>query len=68
MIHSHPEYFYITVVLSTTLLASHQYFDTYYNVLISMYVFIQIRIHKNRMNDGLVNNYKNYRNEENLAV
>lgn len=37
----YPEYLYITVVLIMSLMVGHGYFDNYYNVILSMYLYIQ---------------------------
>lgn len=39
-----PEYFYLSCVLSLSLLVGHGYFDNYYNIFISMFVFIKLRL------------------------
>lgn len=39
----HPEYLYITVVLIMSLMVGHGYFDNYYNVILSMYLYIQYK-------------------------
>lgn len=39
----HPEYFYLSCVLVLTLMANHGYFTNFYNVLLSMYVFVKLR-------------------------
>jgi len=38
-----PEYFYLSLVVSIALLVGHGYFSNFYNVFISMYIFIQIK-------------------------
>lgn len=40
---SNPEYFYLSCVLTISLMVGHGYFSNYYNVLVSMFVFIQIK-------------------------
>lgn len=39
-----PELFYIMVIVSLAMLVSHSYFFSYNNVLISIYVYIQLRL------------------------
>jgi O-antigen ligase len=39
-----PELFYVSLVVAIALLTGHGYFSNYYNVMISMYVFIQLRL------------------------
>lgn len=43
LFHSHPEYFYISCVVTMSLMVGHGYFRSYFNVLISMFLFIHIR-------------------------
>ncbi|MCM4172556.1 hypothetical protein DHD32_13780 [Arenibacter sp. TNZ] len=40
---SNPEYFYLSCVLTISLMVGHGYFSNYYNVLVSMFIFIQIK-------------------------
>lgn len=44
----HPEYFYISCVVTVALMVGHGYFTNYFNVLISMFLFIQIRLNENQ--------------------
>jgi len=39
----HPEYLYVTIVLIMSLMVGHGYFNNYYNVLLSMYIYIQFK-------------------------
>lgn len=41
-----PEYFFLTCVLAISLLANHGYFSNYYNIVLSMYVFISLQKNK----------------------
>lgn len=43
---SKPEYFYLSCVLSLSLMVGHGYFDDFYNVVISMFVYIQLRLQR----------------------
>ena len=47
LFRSNPEYFYISCVVTVALMVGHGYFNNYFNVLISMYLFINIRQPKN---------------------
>lgn len=38
-----PEFFYLSLVVSSALLVGHGYFSNFYNIFISMYVFIHLR-------------------------
>jgi len=40
---TNPEYFYLSCVLSLSLMVGHGYFDDFYNVLVSMFVYIELR-------------------------
>tara|TARA_R110000764_G_scaffold28677_2_gene67530 strand:+ start:6956 stop:8038 length:1083 start_codon:yes stop_codon:yes gene_type:complete len=40
---SNPEFFYLSCVLTISLMVGHTYFSNYYNVLISMYLLIQFK-------------------------
>ncbi len=40
---SRPEYFYLSCVLSLSLMVGHGYFDDFYNVMISMFVYVKLR-------------------------
>lgn len=43
LFRSNPEYFYLSCVLTISLMVGHTYFSNYYNVLISMYLLIQFK-------------------------
>lgn len=38
-----PEYFYLSCVLSLSLMVGHGYFNDFYNVVISMFVYVKLR-------------------------
>ncbi|RAJ16056.1 O-antigen ligase family protein [Arenibacter echinorum] len=40
---SNPEFFYLSCVLTISLMVGHTYFSNYYNVLVSMYLLIQFK-------------------------
>ncbi len=44
----HPEYFYIACVVTIALMVGHGYFTNYFNVLISMFLYLQIRLNKDK--------------------
>ena len=53
-----PEYFYLSCVLSLSLMVGHGYFDDYYNLLVSMFIFIKLRETNNTKIEGNhVNHY-----------
>lgn len=43
LFRTYPEFFYLSCVLTISLMVGHTYFSNYYNVLVSMYVLIQIK-------------------------